>query len=130
MFRDDSVGVTTTGNHSADPRPRRTHLGRLRTAAAGSVLAAVSITGVGAAAAPASAAEVRSYLAPLDRPGEVASGGEAPIVGSGAETQTSDAKRLLGIRGDLSNAVAWGSVTQQQADQFYAQMQSRIARGL
>ncbi|WAP52498.1 hypothetical protein OL239_04395 [Arthrobacter sp. ATA002] len=53
-------------------RHRRTHLGKLRIAAAGSVLAAVSITGVGAAAAPASAADLRSFLAPLDRPGEAA----------------------------------------------------------
>ncbi|WP_341393308.1 hypothetical protein [Arthrobacter sp. G119Y2] len=117
--------MTTTGKNTEDPRPRRTHMNRLRTAAAGSVLAAVSITGVGAAAAPASAAELRSFLTPLDRPGEAAG---SP--GSDADRGKSDAGRLLGIREDLANAVAWGSVTQQQADRFYAQMQSRIARGL
>lgn len=120
------MGVTTSANSSADGGPRRTHLSRLRTAAAGSVLAAVSITGVGAAAVPAQAAELRSFLAPpLDLPdgaGEAASF-EAPARPSGE-------RRLLGIREDLSNAVAWGSVTQEQADRFYAQMQSRIARGL
>ena len=100
-------------------------MNQLRIAAAGSVLAAVSITGVGAAAAPASAAQLPSFLAPLDRPGEAAG---SP--GSGADRRASDEGRLLGIREDLANAVAWGSVTQQQADRFYAQMQSRIARGL
>jgi hypothetical protein len=104
-------------------------MNRLRTAAAGSVLAAVSITGVGAAAAPASAAELRSFLAPLERPG--AAGPAVSDTGDGgADRQTSAEGRLLGIRQDLANAVAWGSVTQQQADGFYAQMQSRIARGL
>ncbi|MCC9195727.1 hypothetical protein QNO08_14270 [Arthrobacter sp. zg-Y820] len=127
--------MTTTGKHPEAPRPRRTHLSRLRTAAAGSVLAAVSITGVGAAAAPASAAELRSFLAPLDRPGEAAGspGSDTPgsdTPGSDTDRRTSDEGRLLGIRQDLANAVAWGSVTQQQADQFYTQMQSRIARGL
>ncbi|MDK1359816.1 hypothetical protein QNO00_05995 [Arthrobacter sp. zg-Y1219] len=122
--------MTTTGKHPEAPRPRRTHLSRLRTAAAGSVLAAVSITGVGAAAAPASAAELRSFLAPLDRPGEAAGSPGSDTPGSDTDRRTSDEGRLLGIRQDLANAVAWGSVTQQQADQFYTQMQSRIARGL
>jgi hypothetical protein len=104
-------------------------MNRLRTAAAGSVLAAVSITGVGATAAPASAAELRSFLAPLERPG----GAAGPAVSdkdSDADRRASAEGRLLGIRQDLANAVAWGSVTQQQADRFYAQMQSRVARGL
>jgi hypothetical protein len=105
-------------------------MNRLRTAAAGSVLAAVSITGVGAAAAaPASAAELRSFLAPLERPGGAA-GAAVSDTDSDADRRTSAEGRLLGIRQDLANAVAWGSVTQQQADRFYAQMQSRIARGL
>ncbi|MFB9797673.1 hypothetical protein ACFFON_12075 [Arthrobacter citreus] len=119
--------MTTTGKHPKDPRPRRTPMSKLRTAAAGSVLAAVSITGVGAAAAPASAAELRSFLAPLDRTGDA-----AVLDGAAAEEQelASNAGRLQGIREDLANAVAWGSVSQQQADRFYAQMQSRIARGL
>ena len=124
----DSRGVTTSANSSADGRPRRTHLSRLRTAAAGSVLAAVSITGVGAAAAPAQASELRSFLAPpLDVPDGAA---EAEAAGFAGPVRSTAEGRLLGIREDLSNAVAWGSVTQEQADRFYAQMQSRIARGL
>lgn len=121
------MGVTTSANSSADGRPRRTHLSRLRTAAAGSVLAAVSITGVGAAAAaPAQASELRSFLAPpLDLPDDA-----AEAAGFAGAARSSAERRLLGIREDLSNAVAWGSVTQEQADRFYAQMQSRIARGL
>ena len=108
-------------------------MNKLRTAAAGSVLAAVSITGVGAAAAPASAAELRSFLAPLERSGGTAGlviGEAGSATDSDVDRRTSAEARLQGIREDLANAVAWGSVTQQQADRFYAQMQSRIARGL
>ena len=111
-------------------------MSKLRTAAAGSVLAAVSITGVGAAAAPAQAAELRSFLSPLDRSGGSAlDAGSGKVVSTGIDTGAdantdTAARRLLGIREDLAKAVAWGSVTQQQADSFYAQMQSRIARGL
>ena len=120
------MGVTDTANVPAESGRRRTQLSKLRTAAAGSVLAAVSITGVGVAAAPAGAAELRSFLAPLEGFDDAApdTGRAEDAAGSAA------AKRLSGIREDLANAVAWGSVTQQQADSFYAQMQSRISRGL
>ncbi len=101
-------------------------MSKLRTAAAGSVLAAVSITGVGAAAAPAQASELRSFLTPVEGLG-TASGGAGESASAPRDTAE---QRLTGIRGDLANAVAWGSVTQAQADGFYAQMQSRIARGL
>lgn len=101
-------------------------MSKLRTAAAGSVLAAVSITGVGAAAAPAQASELRSFLAPLERSGQAV----LDSADSDAAARATAERRLLGIREDLANAVAWGSVTQAQADGFYAQMQSRIARGL
>ncbi|WP_354178152.1 hypothetical protein [Arthrobacter sp. UYP6] len=118
--------MSETANPPAESRQRRSHLSKLRTAAAGSVLAAVSITGVGVAAAPAQATELRSFLAPLEGTGQAA----LDTGGSDAEARDTAAGRLLGIREDLANAVAWGSVTQQQADGFYAQMQSRIARGL
>ena len=110
------------GTTPEDARPRRTQLMRLRAVAAGSVLAAVSITGAGVAPAPVQAAEPRSLRSPLALPGAV-TGAEAD---AGASVQ----ERLLGIRADLANAVAWGHVTQAQADGFYARMQARIARGL
>ncbi|MCC3265519.1 hypothetical protein [Arthrobacter gengyunqii] len=118
--------MSNTGNPPAEIRHRRTSMSKLRTAAAGSVLAAVSITGVGAAAGPAQASELRSFLTPLQGLGTAAAGAED----SGAAPRATPERRLLGIREDLANAVAWGSVTQAQADRFYAQMQSRIARGL
>ena len=39
------------------------------------------------------------------------------------------AERLDGIRRDLANAVAWGTVTEEQAAGFYARLQARIAHG-
>lgn len=112
--------------------PRRTNLVRLRSIAAGSVIAAVSVTGVGAAAAaPAQAADLRSFFSPLQLTGETpAAGAHAQASVSLAGTAAAAENRLRGIRSDLANAVAWGSVTQAQADGFYAQMQARIARGL
>ncbi len=47
-----------------------------------------------------------------------------------AGAERSVRERLAGIRTDLDNAVAWGSVTRTQADRFYAQLEWRIARGL
>lgn len=113
-------------NTPSEPRPRRSQMGRLRTAAAGSVLAAVSITGVGAAAAPAQASELRSFLTPVEGLGAAVAGADEEV----SAPRDSAERRLTGIREDLANAVAWGSVSQAQADAFYAQMQSRIARGL
>ncbi|MBP3042736.1 hypothetical protein KKR91_13845 [Arthrobacter jiangjiafuii] len=110
------------GTTPEDARPRRTQLMRLRAVAAGSVLAAVSITGAGVAPALAQAAEPRSLRLPLALPASIA--GAEPDAGASVQ------ERLLGIRADLANAVAWGHVTQAQADGFYARMQSRIARGL
>ena len=118
--------VNNTKNPPAESRHRRTPLSKLRSAAAGSVLAAVSITGVGAAAAPAQASELRSFLTPVEGLA-TASGG---VRDTASAPRDAAELRLAGIRGDLANAVAWGSVTQTQADNFYARMQSRIARGL
>ena len=126
IFPGDSIGVNNTANPPSDSRHRRSQMGKLRTAAAGSVLAAVSITGVGAAAAPAQASELRSFLTPVEGLGAAVAGAEERVSAPHASAE----RRLLGIREDLANAVAWGAVTRAQADAFYAQMQSRIARGL
>ncbi|MCC9173407.1 hypothetical protein [Arthrobacter sp. zg-Y179] len=111
-------------NPSAASRPsvRRPAAVRIRTAAAGSFLAAASAAGLGViGAAPA-----RAAVCPVSSPvsSAVDSAAQAAGVDRGRE------ERLAGIRTDLGNAVAWGSVSQAQADRFYAQLEDRISRGL
>jgi hypothetical protein len=108
---------------------RRSHGVRLRTAAASSVLAAVTVTGVSAAAAQAGETEAGSY--------SVIAGNESqapattqPVPDQAAVQTPGAEERLAGVRRDLANAVAWGSVTTDQAERFYAQISSRIDRGL
>lgn len=48
---------------------------------------------------------------------------------SAARPAPDAAERLEGIRRDLANAVAWGTVTEEQAADFYARLQARIAHG-
>ena len=118
---------------------------RIRTAAAGSFLAAASAAGLGTAgAAPARAAESSPVTAPVSPAGAAvrpdAQGATARPDAQGAtalpdaqlDTRLleADRERLAGIRADLGNAVQWGSVTQAQADGFYAQIHARILRGL
>ena len=92
---------------------------RIRTAAAGSFLAAASAAGIGTAGAlPARAAESSPVTVPF-----AAGDGHAALPAGTLE-------RLAGIRADLDNAVKWGSVTRTQAEGFYAQLQARILRGL
>ncbi|WP_155849576.1 hypothetical protein [Arthrobacter sp. H20] len=92
-------------------RPRVRYQVRVRHAVAGTFLAAssaVSITGLSAmpaVAAHASSVEV-SY----------------PV--------SADAERLSGVRSELDHAVALGSVTNDQADAFYAQIERRVNAGL
>ncbi|MCQ1994667.1 hypothetical protein [Arthrobacter sp. zg-Y1171] len=109
-------------NSGAVSRPsfRRPAAVRIRTMAAGSFLAAASAAGLGViGAAPARAALV---------PPPVLSALECAAQAEGTECGSQE--RLAGIRADLGNAVAWGSVTQAQADRFYAQLEDRISRGL
>ncbi|MCC3300293.1 hypothetical protein [Arthrobacter sp. zg-Y895] len=109
-------------NPSAASRPsfRRPAAVRIRAVAAGSFLAAASAAGLGAiGAAPARAALV---------PPPVLSALECAAQAAGIDCGSQ--QRLAGIRADLGNAVAWGSVTQAQADRFYAQLEDRISRGL
>ena len=104
--------------------PRRSAGIRLRQAAASSVLAAVSVTGVGTAAAQASEPREASVSFPA--------GDEAAVTVAAVQEDEArqGAERLAGVRQDLANAVAWGSVTAAQAEHFYAQISARIARGL
>ncbi|MGW9403332.1 hypothetical protein ACWGQ2_05105 [Arthrobacter sp. NPDC055585] len=104
--------------------PRRSAGIRLRQAAASSVLAAVSVTGVGTAAAQASGPQEASVFLP--------SGDDTALTVAAVQDDEvrQGAERLAGVRQDLANAVAWGSVTASQAEHFYAQISSRIARGL
>ena len=120
MGRGQAEGVENT--QSPVPRPhRRPAALRFRTAAAGSILAAAA--GLGAAGtAPARAVESSAVSAPAPSPSAL----PEPDV----ERADSAAERLDGVRADLANAVEWGSVTQLQADRFYAQVQARIDRGL
>ncbi|WP_028279597.1 hypothetical protein [Arthrobacter sp. H5] len=85
---------------SATPRRRY----RIRRAVAGSLLAASSLAGLGAAPAVA-----------LD---PVSSG------------KHDDGERLRGVRTDLDAAVGMGHVTTAQASRFYDQIARRVAAGL
>lgn len=110
---------------SREPAPGRSSAGnRLRRAAASSVLAAVSMTGVGAVSAQAQETPEAQYSYPAPE------GGSQSAVSGPAAVAEERAGRLAGVRADLANAVAWGSVTPSQAGRFYAQISDRIARGL
>lgn len=102
---------------------------RFRTAAASSVLAAVSVTGIGASAAQAREPETGSFSYPAgSQAGTLAATDTAAAI-STVRVPSSE-ERLAGVRRDLANAVSWGSVTADQAERFYAQISARIARGL
>lgn len=97
---------------------------RVRRAVAGSFLAAaaaVSLAGV----VPASAREAPPV--DVDASSEVISGddADAAIRGTGAA-----AARLAGVRAELDDAVLFRLVTSEQADDFYGQIQRRVAAGL
>ena len=100
---------------------------RLRRVAASSMIAAVSVTGVGAASAQAREPQEAAWLVPSEDMEETSA--QLPLA-SPASVAANGAERLEGVRRDLANAVAWGSVTASQAEHFYAQISSRIARGL
>lgn len=87
------------------------------------MLAAVSMTGVGVAAAQAREPQEASVFLPSGDQGAV-----TVTAVQDAEARQG-AERLAGVRKDLANAVAWGSVTASQAQHFYAQISARIARG-
>jgi hypothetical protein len=48
---------------------------------------------------------------------------------SGGRQESERESRLAGLRAEMDQAVAWGMVTQRQADGFIAQLASRIDRG-
>ena len=127
------------------PSARRPASVRIRTAAAGSFLAAASAAGLGTAgAAPAKAAEscpvtvpfsadtadTADTVAAVDTVNADAQAAEGAEQLADAQLPEAARERLAGIRTDLGNAVQWGSVTQAQADGFYAQIHARILRGL
>ena len=127
------------------PFARRPASVRIRTAAAGSFLAAASAAGLGTAgAAPAKAAESCPVTVPfsadtvdnaaavdtVDTVNADARAAEGAELLADAQLPEAARERLAGIRADLGNAVQWGSVTQAQADGFYAQIHARILRGL
>ena len=103
---------------------------RLRRVAASSMIAAVSVTGVGAASAQAREPQEAAWLVPSEDMEETSA--QLPLASPAASASVAPdgAERLEGVRRDLANAVAWGSVTASQAEHFYAQISSRIARGL
>ena len=103
---------------SASPR-RRAGTIRLRTAAAGSLLAAASAAGIGVVGAAPARAE---QSLPASMPAAT------PCAGDGRRAEACG--RLAGVRAELANAVGWGMVTQAQADGFYARIQHRIEREL
>ncbi|TKV29398.1 hypothetical protein FDK12_00135 [Arthrobacter sp. NamB2] len=120
-----------------DPRHRRYQV-RLRTAVAGSFLAAAAAASLtGATAAPALAVPPRAVAADVDHEaGDITLGPDpassvtvaSPVaVASGT---TSAQVRLAGVRDDLDQAVLMRLVTPEQADGFYAQIERRIAAGL
>ena len=142
-------GVEKKPKGVSDPSARRPASVRIRTAAAGSFLAAASAAGLGTAgAAPARAAESSPVTVPFSadtadsadtvdavdtvdagaRAGAELLGDAAPL--GDAQLPQAARERLAGIRADLGNAVQWGSVTQTQAEGFYAQIHARILRGL
>ncbi len=86
------------------PAHSRRYRVRLRNAVAGSLIAAASLTGVGAA--PSVAASSTLTL-----------------------PQDPTADRLEGVRADLDNAVGMGLVTAEQAEKFYGQIERRVASG-
>ncbi|PVE14713.1 hypothetical protein [Arthrobacter sp. Bz4] len=93
-------------------KPRVRYQVRVRHAVAGTFLAAssaVSITGL--SAMPAAAANMSSSV-------QVS----YPVSAS--------SERLAGVRSELDHAVALGSVTADQADAFYAQIERRVNAGL
>ena len=100
---------------------------RFRTAAASSVLAAVSVTGIGAGTAQAREPETGSISVPAGNQATAAAPDTSAAI-STVQVPGSE-ERLAGVRRDLANAVSWGSVTADQAERFYAQISARIARG-
>ncbi|MCC3296483.1 hypothetical protein [Arthrobacter caoxuetaonis] len=122
---EQNEGSSGPGPDLEPPPPGRRRPGvLLRTAAASSVLAAVSVMGLGAAAAPAQAGVPGS---PEAAPSETRTGQAAG--GFVARQGPSAAERLAGVRTELEEAVSWGEVSTEQAQGFYAQISSRIARG-
>ena len=93
-------------------KPRARYQVRVRHAVAGTFLAASSAVSIaGLSAMPAVAA------------------GPSSTVEVTYETSAS-AERLAGVRSELDDAVALGSVTAGQADAFYAQIERRVQAGL
>lgn len=89
----------------------RRYFVRARHAVAGSLIAAASLTGVGVAPSVAASPTVT-------RPQEPEATGSS-----------SSSDRLEGVRADLENAVGLGMVTAEQAENFYAQIEQRVASG-
>ncbi|AUI49773.1 hypothetical protein [Arthrobacter crystallopoietes] len=120
---------------------RQRYLVRSMRVAAGSFLTAATVAtltviGSGPAAASSSTANaVHSHLAvagtgtfirresdlPVKQPAE------ARITGGRQDAERES--RLAGLRAEMDQAVAWGMVTQRQADGFITQLASRIDRG-
>ena len=101
----------------------RRYFVRARTAVAGSLIAAASLTGVGVAPSVAASPTV---IRPQ------ADDGTESLRGSGAAGPVSKAaaERLDGVRAELTEAVSMRMVTSEQADRFYAQLERRIRSGL
>jgi len=85
---------------------------------------------VGAASAQACEPQEAAWLVPAENLEGTPVQAAQPTQPVLAAVAPDGAERLAGVRQDLANAVAWGSVTAAQAEHFYAQISARIARGL
>ena len=90
------------------------------------MLAAASVTALGTVPAQAREPQDTAFSFPSEPSGE----GREDTVRLQPPAGPDAAERLAGVRKDLANAVAWGSVTASQAEHFYARISARIARGL
>ncbi|HEX2247847.1 MAG TPA: hypothetical protein VHH13_09890 [Arthrobacter sp.] len=120
---------------------RRRYLVRSMRVAAGSFLTAAAVAtltviGSGPAAAGSSTVNaVHSHLAVagagtlVRRESDLLEQQFSQVRFADSRQQSEREERLAGLRAELDQAVAWGMVTQSQADGFISQLASRIDRG-
>jgi hypothetical protein len=120
---------------------RRRYLVRSMRVAAGSFLTAATVAtltviGSGPAAASSSTVNaVHSHLAVagtgtfIRRESDLLEKQLADARLTGGRQLAEREERLAGLRAEMDQAVAWGMVTQSQADGFISQLASRIDRG-
>lgn len=120
---------------------RQRYLVRSMRVAAGSFLTAATVatlTVIGSGPAEASSSTVNavhSHLAVagtgtfVRRESDLLEKRLADARFAGGQQESKREQRLAGLRAEMDQAVAWGMVTQRQAEGFIAQLASRIDRG-